>query len=250
MANSTEFTKTQQSVKPRSRQKKGPAKPDKPYPDFPLFPHATKRWAKKILGKLHYFGPWNDPQGALARYQEQRDDLHAGRKPRPTGEGFNLKALANAFLNSKRLAVEAGELTQRSHDDYRAVCGLIIEAFTEGRLVSDLTPDDFEAFRAKLSKTRGSVTLGNTIQRIRVVFKFAADNGLIPQPVHYGQGFKRPSKKRLRLEREARGPKMFEACEIRAMLAQAGQPLRAMFLLGVNAGLGNADVGSTWTAAG
>src|SRR5215831_11717122 len=58
-------------------------KPEKPSPEFPLFSHATGRWAKKIRGQFHYFGPWRDPDGALAKYNRDREDLEAGRKPTP-----------------------------------------------------------------------------------------------------------------------------------------------------------------------
>ncbi len=77
-----------------------PAKPDKPRPDFPLFAHAAGVWAKKIRGKLHYFGPWSDPEGALKACEAQAEALHAGRKPRPsaTGEGLTVKQLVNHFL--------------------------------------------------------------------------------------------------------------------------------------------------------
>ncbi|MBL8963112.1 MAG: hypothetical protein KF787_08680 [Phycisphaeraceae bacterium] len=57
-------------------------KPRKPFCDFPLFPHATGRWAKKTRGKFVFFGPWDDPFGALERYTSQRDALHAGLVPR------------------------------------------------------------------------------------------------------------------------------------------------------------------------
>src|SRR5688572_16025175 len=89
-------------------------KPAKPYPEFPLFPHATKRWAKKIRGVMHYFGPWADPDAALQKYLEQKDALHAGRKPREVSAGVTVKDLANAFLNHKQAKLDAGELSPRT----------------------------------------------------------------------------------------------------------------------------------------
>src|SRR5712671_4855382 len=85
-------------------------KPTKPYPDFPLFPHATKRWAKKIRGKMHYFGPWADPDAALKKYLEEKDALHAGRKPREATEGLTVKVLANTFLNHKQSLLDTSEI--------------------------------------------------------------------------------------------------------------------------------------------
>src|SRR3954464_11960567 len=94
------------------------AKPSKPYPDFPLFPHATRRWAKKIRGKMHYFGPWDDPDGALANYLAEKDALHAGRKPREVSAGVTVKDLANAYLNHKSALLDAGEIAPRTWGNY------------------------------------------------------------------------------------------------------------------------------------
>src|SRR5437764_11348238 len=95
-------------------------KPAKPYDDFPLFPHATRRWAKKIRGKLHYFGPWVDPDGALRKYLEQRDHLFAGRTPRVQGDGLTVRDLLNRFLTSKTHLLNSGEIRPRTFADYKA----------------------------------------------------------------------------------------------------------------------------------
>src|SRR5262249_3164538 len=69
-------------------------------------------------------------------------------------------------------------------------------------------------------------------------------NRLIDRPVRYGQGFKRPSRKTLRLDKAKKGAKLFTAEEIRSLLEAAGVHLRAMLLLGINCGYGNADCGA------
>ena len=225
------------------------SKPAKPYPTFPLFSHATNRWAKKIRGKLHYFGPWSDPDGALKRYLDQADDLHAGRTPRAHNEDKTLRHLANVFLTAKENLVNSDELTARSFYDYRNTCKNVLETLGPSRVVSDLRAEDFEKLRTELTKRLGPVSLGNEIQRIRVLFKFACDADLIDRPIKYGPHFKRPSKRTLRLARQAKGLRMLEAAELRQILEEAKQPLRAMIYLGINAGLGASDISGLPVAA-
>lgn len=232
-------------------------KPDKPRPDFPLFAHAARQWAKKIRGRLHYFGSWDDPEGALARYLDQKDALHAGRKPRAEATGYTVKALCNDFMRAKQCLVDSGELTRRTWENYREACAVVLAQFGGTRLVDDLDPDDFaDLRRALVAKGWGAVTLSNCVQRVRVLFKFAVDNGAIDRPVRYGQNFKVPSAKTLRISRANKGPKLFSAEEVRALtngalvpgddgpqLVRPGPVMRAMVLLGINCGFGNADCG-------
>ena len=71
---------------PKSTANTTKQKPVQPYDDFPLFPHASGRWAKKIHGRTEYFGSWEAGwQKALDNYQAWRDDLYAGRRPAKQG---------------------------------------------------------------------------------------------------------------------------------------------------------------------
>ncbi len=128
-----------------------PPKPSKPYPDFPLFPPATGRWAKKIRGRCVYFGPWADPDAALQKYLAEKDALHAGLTPSDTSEGLTVYQLCAKFLTTKKRMLDADELSARSFNDYAATCQRLIKAFGKARLVADLRPEDFERLRAGMA---------------------------------------------------------------------------------------------------
>jgi integrase len=230
-------------------------RPAKPYPDFPLTPHPSRRWCKKIKGKLYYFGSFAAGwQAALERYLAERDDLMAGKVPATRNkDGLRLLDLLNCFLHFKRSLVNTGELTTRSWYDYHQTGERLLKVFGKERPLEDLGPADFERLRADYGTTWGLVRIGNEINRARMIFRYAFENGLIDKPVKFGTGFRRPDRKTLRKvrakARQAEGARMFTAAELRRIIAAAPQPMKSMVLLGINGGLNNMDVATLPLAA-
>ncbi len=230
-------------------------RPPKPYPEFPLTPHASGYWQKKIRGKIHYFGKWgqrvngklerlpNDGwQAAVDRFKQEADDLYAGRTPRVKSDGLTLAELCNRFLTTKQRKRESGEIAARTFEEYKATTDRLVATFGKDRLVTDLATDDFEALRNEMAEQWGPVRLGNEIQKVRTVFKYSFEAGLIEKPMRFGPEFKKPSASVLRRHRAASGGRMMEAMELQRLLKAATVPLKAMILLGVNCGLGNHDI--------
>ncbi len=173
----------------------------------PLYPHPSGRWAKKVRGKLAYFGRWGTSNrgrvepvedlqasaaAALEQFHREWPYLSQGRTPPHalTGNGCDMRTLLNAFIMFKRNRVLTEELTERAFMDLRKVTDLLIAELGADRRVDDLRPEDFEHLRKVMSSRWGPVRLKNVITHIRGVFKFAFDHRLISAPVNYGQAFR------------------------------------------------------------
>lgn len=238
----------------RTKSKSKPAKPAKPYADFPLFPHDTKRWAKKIRQRMHYFGPWReDPQfyqadwqAALELYQYKNDYLQQGKTPPPMNPtALTVEQLVNEFLAHRDAKKDSGELSQRTWNDYKQVGTLLVASFGRHTTVESLTPADFGKLRESMAERLGLVALGNTIGRVKTFFTHAFKDELIERPVRMGLSFTKPSKTSVKRERETKPPKIFTIDELQAIWHAADKQMRAFVLLSLNGGLGNAGYRTT-----
>ena len=241
--------------------------PDNRPADFPLSIHkASGLYCKKVRGKVRYYGKViDDPTGVAARamWEAEKEDLLAGREPKPKAADANslmLFDLCDRFITHKEKMRDLGELSPRSYADYFGTCAEVVAALGRTRLVLDLTPADFRHLKEKLKspggkdkagkkrKPRGSVALACHMQRAKSLFKFAYDEGLIEHPIRYGQGFNKPPQHKIDAEKEAHkaehGDLMFEAAEIRQMLhhLKDSPGMRAMVLLAANCGFGQSDL--------
>ena len=125
---------------------------------------------------LHYFGPWDDPDGALQKCLEQRDDLHAGRTPRSKSGELVVSELCGRYMMHKDHAIDAGEITARTYKEYFATCPRLVDTFGKNRPVTDLAADDFERLRADIASAWGPTRLGNEFS----VFGACSSMGMKP----------------------------------------------------------------------
>ena len=109
----------------------------------------------------------------------QKDDLLAGRTPRAKAEGRVVQELVNRFRSAKRHFVDTHEITQRTFTDLFDTRQRVGENFGWDRLVVDLAPEDFDRLRRQIAKQWRPTRLGNEIRRVRSLFKFGFEAGLI-----------------------------------------------------------------------
>lgn len=232
--------------------------PPKPYKDFPLTPQSGGYWAKRINGKLHYFGRWGkrvdgkmvrlDGDGweqALAKYTAQRDRLYAGLPPEPEPdpepepEPLALDELCDYFMQSKLNAKKAGKLSPGMWHEYDRTCNLLMAVWGKNTPVAQgdkllLKPRYFSDLMAVLEERFGPVRQVNEITRVKTLFKWAEENEEIPHGPKYGSEFKKPSRVVLRNLRNENGEKLWPVEDLRTAIDKANVPLKAWLLLGAN----------------
>ena len=235
------------ATKSLSRSKR-PPKPAKPRADFPLFPHQSGQWAKKVRGKLHYFGVWADPKAAEAKWERDKLALLSGEEPSVV-YGESLGWAGNAFIESKHLQRERDELSTRQFNDYRKVTAKVVEYFGKPKPLGELKPADFERYRNSLPDTWSPVTVSNHLRQVRVFFKYLNDIEATDSPINYSRGLKDPPKRAIRKHQAAQEEKLFSRDEIKALIHTSRSAAHLSHIyLGIDAAYGAADIGRLKTA--
>jgi integrase len=220
-------------------------KPADPWNDFPLKAHPGGSWVKRWKGKDYAFGGWSDPVAAFERFNREWPYIIKGERPPAysTEGGCTLEWLVNSYLQEREEDVRAGGLSILSWRDYRQTGKLLVEQMGRERLVAELSPTDFQRYRQFLAKRfRSPVTIGNEINRARVIFKWGLTMEHLKAPARFGK-FKRPEASDVRRHRLEGGKKLFTRDEVLTILSECSPQLKAMVLLGINGGMGPSDCG-------
>ncbi|BBO34200.1 hypothetical protein [Lacipirellula parvula] len=200
------------------------AKPQKPYAAYPLYAHSRGSWAARIGGKVRYFGPWRDPKAALDKYLAYMNgSTVVDRK--------TVGSLTDAFLADKQAQLATGDITPVTFAEYKRTCEVIEAHYGRGRSADSL---EFNSLRIALAKGKKIKTLGPvTLKRRLVIARMIFPNA--------GKPLKSPAQRVLRAAKEAAGVRLYEAADLRKLVATADDSFKWILLLGINCAFGPKD---------
>jgi integrase len=223
-------------------------KPSKPRPDYPLYPGSNGQWIKRIGGKQYCFGPWRDPQAALAEYVKHRDYILANGCKMPDHAGYTVRDACNMFMQFKEDRLLSGEIRQRYFDNCLIDAKLVADVIGRDKQLDHLCSDDFAKLRSVIATNKSGEpaavsTIAARMSRCRAIVTFAIDEGMLQRPLRQvtGRAFDPPSLRAKRRDRRERPKKYIPADVLRDAIEHACPQIRAMTLLGVNGGFANSD---------
>lgn len=234
-------------------------RPAKPYPEFPMFPHPNGQWCKKINKLPYYFGAWKEDwkgQRAINEYRTRIDDIRNGLDKPNLAEAvrnpLTLGSLQNEFLKDFHAKVTAGEASPRTLADYQTEVAAFVQEMGSATKAASLGPANFAAYHQTLIVTRklGRHARKRTIAYIKHLFRWGAGHTpAYPLPI-FGNGFVAPdtSPEAMSVAKQRAGEvdhseRIVTGREIDAMLSHSSRNMKAVILLGINCGLGPADIG-------
>lgn len=206
---------------------------------------ASGNLALKRKGRTYYFG--KDPALAASHYRRYQGVIESGQTVPSINEVddsyYSIADICNLFLMAQKKRVAEKTLSNRSFVDYKKTCEMFIEHVGRERDVDTLNAQDFSSYRDMIAGRRNLIGVGNEVTRVKTIFKWAFESEYLVKPIRFGPEFKRPPNKAVRRHRREKGPQLFTAKQVNMLLDEVGLHLHAMVLLGINAGLKNADIG-------
>lgn len=230
-------------------------KPTKPYPSFPLTPHATG-WVKKIKGKVVWIAGHVSADEALAAWHEREASLvraipQAVNVSR--GDRMTLGEVIGLYVEARHAETSAGQITAKHFCQLRDTLADLEDAAGSSTRWADLGPAHFSEFAAGLA---GMAASGRRKARAMVVgmVEFVAEEGWVRSKPAFGAVFKRMGQG-VAVASPREDLTILTRAEYRRCLAavlwrlrrpyakrRALQQFYAMLLLGMNGGYGAMEV--------
>jgi integrase len=245
--------------------------PKPPFERFPLRPHRNGQWYKSVWNsrtkrtEQFYFGRWaDDPTGERAisdpvtGWLARRNAIKAGIenvRVERTGNDPSLGELMKRFLTFKRNKTQAGELSLTTLGDYLREIERFVIFIKPGCGAGALQPEHFSAYMNYLIVHR---KLGRRARKrvrayVTAFLRYGAKNGWYSMP-NMGTDWEvsATDPDSIRQAKARAGQKDFSGVilngrDIDRLIQGASPAFRALILLGINCGMGPADLGRlTW----